>query len=308
MKYSRLFSAVVFVLLFCTGFHAFPAEDLRPTSVDAVKLLPAPPSAGSVETQEELKLLRRLQKHRTPEDIERCKAEAKLDMSAFQLLFGPWFKAENLPEMQKLFKQVHAQAKSISDPAKKQFNRPRPYKADLRIDPPLDKEDEPSYPSGHATRGILYALILCEIAPEKKEALLERGREIGWDRVIAGVHYPSDVAAGRTLGQALMQSLLTDPIFRERLEKVKLEFEEVRKQYAICNTPPINAILAALARTVLPKSSLAKAVTYTRNQWEALRRYTEDGRLTIDNNVSERTLRRQAIGRKNWLFLLKGYY
>ena len=34
-----------------------------------------------------------------------------------------------------------------------------------------------------------------------------------------------------------------------------------------------------------------------------MRRYTTDGRLTIDNNVSERTLRHQAIGRKNWLFL-----
>ena len=65
----------------------------------------------------------------------------------------------------------------------------------------------------------------------------------------------------------------------------------------------IEAYLAELARTALPKSSLAKAVTYARNQWEALRRYTEDGRLTIDNNVSERTLRHQAIGRKNWLFL-----
>jgi hypothetical protein len=48
---------------------------------------------------------------------------------------------------------------------------------------------------------------------------------------------------------------------------------------------------------------LGKAVTYARNQWEALRRYTEDGRLSIDNNVSERTLRHQAIGRKNWMFL-----
>ena len=63
------------------------------------------------------------------------------------------------------------------------------------------------------------------------------------------------------------------------------------------------AYLTELARTMLPKSSLAKAVTYARNQWAALRRYTEDGRLTIDNNVSERTLRHQAIGRKNWLFL-----
>ena len=61
--------------------------------------------------------------------------------------------------------------------------------------------------------------------------------------------------------------------------------------------------LAALAVRALPKSSLGKAVTYARNQWEAFCRYTTDGRLTIDNNVSERTLRAQAIGRKNWLFV-----
>lgn len=44
-------------------------------------------------------------------------------------------------------------------------------------------------------------------------------------------------------------------------------------------------------------------MTYALNQWQALCRYTEDGRLTIDNNVSERRLRDQAIGRKNWMFL-----
>lgn len=65
----------------------------------------------------------------------------------------------------------------------------------------------------------------------------------------------------------------------------------------------IEAYLAELSAKVLPKSSLGKAVTYARNQWAALRRYTEDGRLSIDNNVSERTLRHQAIGRKNWMFL-----
>jgi transposase len=65
----------------------------------------------------------------------------------------------------------------------------------------------------------------------------------------------------------------------------------------------IEAYLAELARRALPKSALGKAVSYAQNQWRALRRYTEDGRLSIDNNVSERTLRHQAIGRKNWLFL-----
>ncbi len=83
--------------------------------------------------------------------------------------------------------------------------------------------------------------------------------------------------------------------------------DQVRGELRVAEANPvldkIEAYLVELAATTLPKSSLAKAVTYARNQWQALRRYTEDGRLTIDNNVSERTLRHQAIGRKNYLFL-----
>jgi len=82
---------------------------------------------------------------------------------------------------------------------------------------------------------------------------------------------------------------------------------EARRALRLAESSPIldriEVYLAELARSVLPKSNLAKAVTYARNQWQALRRYTEDGRLMIDNNVSERTLRHQAVGRKNWLFL-----
>jgi hypothetical protein len=54
---------------------------------------------------------------------------------------------------------------------------------------------------------------------------------------------------------------------------------------------------------LLPKSPIAQACTYTVNQWAALNRYIEDGELTIDNNVSERTVKIPAIGRKNWLFV-----
>ena len=78
---------------------------------------------------------------------------------------------------------------------------------------------------------------------------------------------------------------------------------ELRDTHAMPVLNKIESYLAELAATVLPKSALGKAVSYARNQWEALRRYTEDGRLTIDNNVCERTIRHQAIGRKNWLFL-----
>jgi transposase len=54
---------------------------------------------------------------------------------------------------------------------------------------------------------------------------------------------------------------------------------------------------------VLPKSPTAKAINYVLNQWEALNRYTTDGDLHIDNNLSERTLKLIGIGRLNWLFI-----
>jgi transposase len=77
----------------------------------------------------------------------------------------------------------------------------------------------------------------------------------------------------------------------------------LRQTEAVPILDRLREALDRLSSKLLPKSALAQAVTYAVNQWPALCRYTEDGRLTIDNNVSERRLRDQAIGRKNWMFL-----
>jgi transposase len=53
---------------------------------------------------------------------------------------------------------------------------------------------------------------------------------------------------------------------------------------------------------VLPKSALGKAIRYCLNQWDKLVAFLEDGRLEIDNNRSERSIKPVVIGRKNWLF------
>ena len=81
------------------------------------------------------------------------------------------------------------------------------------------------------------------------------------------------------------------------------ERQVLRQQESVPILDRIENYLDELSQRILPKSALGKAMTYARNQWAALRRYVSDGRLTIDNNVSERTLRLQAIGRKNWEFL-----
>jgi hypothetical protein len=54
--------------------------------------------------------------------------------------------------------------------------------------------------------------------------------------------------------------------------------------------------------TVAPRSSIGIAIAYTLNLWTRLSRYIEDGRLEIDNNLIENSIRPIALGRKNYLF------
>lgn len=81
------------------------------------------------------------------------------------------------------------------------------------------------------------------------------------------------------------------------------ERRELRKQESTPILERIRFLIERFSVDTLSKSELGKALTYARNQWNALCRYVEDGRLTIDNNVCERRIRDQAIGRKNWLFI-----
>ena len=68
--------------------------------------------------------------------------------------------------------------------------------------------------------------------------------------------------------------------------------------------PSRQAILKeSLPTRVLPKSSTGKAVRYVRNNCTAPNIFTTDRHLTIDNNLSERSLRPLAVGRNNWKFI-----
>jgi transposase len=75
-----------------------------------------------------------------------------------------------------------------------------------------------------------------------------------------------------------------------------------RREQSVPLLAEIDARRLALATTVLPKSPLGDALRYLDNQWAALQRFVEDGRVAIDNNRAENCLRAIALGRKNWLF------
>ena len=128
-----------------------------------------------------------------------------------------------------------------------------------------------------------------------------RIREIGcWAHTRRGFveALPTDVRAA--LMVALIQQLY-------QVERAGAELSaDARRGLRVDLSVPLLAKIAterdALARTVLPKSPLGDAVRYLTNQWAALQRFVEDGRLAIDNNRAENQLRGVAVGRKNWLF------
>jgi transposase len=76
----------------------------------------------------------------------------------------------------------------------------------------------------------------------------------------------------------------------------------LRQAHAVPLLAQIDAERTRLAASVLPKSPVGDGVRYLTNQWAALQRFVEDGRLAIDNNRAENMLRIVALGRKNWLF------
>jgi transposase len=78
---------------------------------------------------------------------------------------------------------------------------------------------------------------------------------------------------------------------------------QMRQELSLVILATFQAWLIEQRAQLLPKSPMAEAVGYALNNWSALIRYTEQGYLSIDNNIAEREMKRIAIGRKNWLFV-----
>ncbi len=161
------------------------------------------------------------QRTRTADEVARAASEVELSLEDFAGTLGPGFEPARHPLTEALLARAAAAARPCIGASKHAHPRPRPYVADARVAPAVEREPSPSYPSGHSTRGALFAAVLAELAPDRREVLLRRGEQIGEDRVIAGVHYPSDVAAGQKLGAAIARALLAEPGFRAALEETR---------------------------------------------------------------------------------------
>jgi transposase len=100
---------------------------------------------------------------------------------------------------------------------------------------------------------------------------------------------------------AMIGALFT--IERSILDATPARRQSVRSATARPIVEQFFAWCAELQSTALDETPLAKAIGYATNHQSAFERFLDDGRLPIHNNWSELQLRRQVIGRRNWLFV-----
>ncbi|MDH4554306.1 phosphatase PAP2 family protein [Pseudomonas sp. BN417] len=187
---------------------------LAATRLQLADYLPPPPAADSPIAQADLQAVLDAQAARNTAQVNKVRADDQWEDGVFPFaadLLGKGFAVERLPLTRAFFRRTQEDLVQVLMPAKQHFDRPRPYEADARIKPVLPPPEGDSYPSGHSMNAYLNATLLGMAVPEKRAELFDRAQEHAGSRVIAGVHYPSDLRGGQIAAAALVANLLSDP-------------------------------------------------------------------------------------------------
>lgn len=196
-----------------------------PSSIHLATILAAPPAQGSPVVTEELSLLHTIESTRTPAQAAAAKADdVEEDIFSFRTVFGPNFNAGQLPLTAALSTHVHGEEGAAGADLKLAFARPRPYQLDKSLHPICKLTEVPnSYPSGHSLSGYLLAFTLAEMLPEKKAEIFARADDYAHNRLVCGVHYPSDLEASRRVAYAVFGLMMSSPKFTQDLDAARTE-------------------------------------------------------------------------------------
>jgi acid phosphatase (class A) len=184
--------------------HFLPAEDAA-----FIELFAAPPAPDSAQARRELDDLLALQQARSAADVAAARADRKTELHRFYGALG--LDAENppdLPQLERLAERVEDDVRIHVRQVKDRFRRLRPYEIEPRLEPCIDDvRGDLSYPSGHAAYAWSMAYLLGMMVPERKQALEARAAEFARQRMICGVHFPSDLAAGKQAAGWLLEEM-----------------------------------------------------------------------------------------------------
>jgi DNA polymerase III epsilon subunit-like protein len=186
------------------GKTGFLRPEDRP---DALVMIPPPPPAGSSRLAADVELYRESLRWRdTPRwRLATSDADVQFPHAAdiFSCAAGIRIAESTTPHLYSLLQRVIVDAGKSTAAAKKKYDRARPFalyghSTCVPNDEAILKTNG-GYPSGHSSLGWAWALVLAELIPQRADAILSRGYEFGQSRVICGVHWQTDVDAGRMI-------------------------------------------------------------------------------------------------------------
>lgn len=222
---------------------------------DSLALLPPPPASGSAEAAADLAAYRSTRALRDSPRWALAAADDNLKFpqaaAVFSCALDMPISQDATPHLNMLLRRTLLDAGLSTYAAKDHYKRQRPFAAlnETTCAPASEAalRNDGSYPSGHAALAWAWALVLTAIAPDKADAVLQRGYAFGQSRVICGVHWQSDVNNGRLMGAAAVARLQSDATF---LAQAALARQEIAAARAKGATSPLNctAEQAAQAR------------------------------------------------------------
>ena len=210
---------------------------LEPSELpDSVALLPPPPELGSAAENLDQQIARRAREFEGQTRFKLAALDADLSFpfaaGTFSCSIGVAIKQETSPILYQLLRKTMADAGAATGAAKNRYRHARPFMLDGRKTCQPAAEDDlrknGSYPSGHTSIGWTWAEVLAEIAPDRADAVLARGRAFGESRIVCDAHWGSDVMEGRIVGAATVVKLHANADFRADLAKAKTELDAAR--------------------------------------------------------------------------------
>ena len=227
MRQRRLAPILASILVLGAGLAPLRAQGAAvaaPQAPDYAALIGPFPQPGSDAAKADLAILLWLQQSRTPDQVRRTQAEVAMPLALFSEVTGKDLASPAFARTRALADDMQMAIRQATGGLKRHFARVRPYLAHPEIQPAIALESSYSYPSGHSSWGMAQATLLAMLEPQRREAILERGRLVGYDRALGGVHYPSDVRAGQLLGSTCAQAWLAEPAQQKRLAEARGEW------------------------------------------------------------------------------------
>jgi acid phosphatase (class A) len=196
---------------------------IEPAEVDLVHVLGPPPAPDSPAARADLQAVQAAVQARTDAEIEHAQADDERTVFRFADVMGPNFRSESLPFATEFFQHVYENGNAATVAAKSHFQRQRPFVVDPDIKIIVVQKPDFSYPSNHSTFAYEAGILLAAMVPEKAAAIFGRAADFAHNRVVAGVHFPTDIEAGRIAGSVIDNAFLHNARFMADFERAKSE-------------------------------------------------------------------------------------